>query len=30
MTAVLLDRHRKAYNGIVRIESLSEIPSLLS
>jgi putative hydrolase of the HAD superfamily len=27
--AVLLDRQRKAYNGVIRIETLHELPDLL-
>jgi putative hydrolase of the HAD superfamily len=30
LSAVLLDRHRKAYNDVVRIESLRDLPALLT
>ena len=29
LKAVLLDRHKKAYNGVVRIDSLRQLPDLL-
>ena len=29
LSAVLLDRHRKAYNGVTRIETLHDLPALL-
>lgn len=30
LAAVLLDRHRKAYNGVARIETLLDLPALLA